>query len=678
MKIKNYINKFVKVILCSLFVLLFVSGCKKDKKDYPNLLFITVDTTRADRLSCYGYTNAVTPYIHGLANAGVLFENAQSCVPLTLPSHTTMFTGLIPPEHGLRVNGENVLSKSIPTMAEVLKANGYQTAAVTASPVVDSVYGLSRGFDFYQDDLAEDGKNRPQMRIDGGDGQDELYRPGNIVADISLEWLKKATSENKNGAPWFLWAHFYDPHHPWHSHEYLFKDHFKEKYDAEVAFMDIQIGRLLEFIGKKNIKENTIVVVVGDHGEGLGDHGEQDHGYFLYQTTQHVPLIMTWKKKFAAGTRVPAYLSLADIMPTLFDVMGVNPDIYKPSSDSRNKRLRDAKKRSFSAALMGESIESRSCYMETLWGYYSMQWAPLFGLVENSKKFIRAPKSELYDLKADPHETTNLFASKPRVADEMAISLEEREARMLPPEIESAGANKEQLAKLQSLGYTSGSSNSTTGDVTKLNHLPDPKDYKKVLVLKNKVSIQLRNKPRSPETLKMCHDLVDVAPPTGIFYSWLARATAATEKKKEAIDLYRKAVELDPDQIEIRNNFGILLAMLRQNEEALVQFRKAYELKPHDELVQYNYVLAMETSAMNLIKQKKFGEAEACFKKMLQVSPDSYQTYCNLGKLEWLLDRNREAEKAIKKALELKPDYKKAQKLLNLIEKEKDSPSAKQ
>lgn len=609
------------LFVCIGFLLL--QGCKRSSEKAPNLLVITVDTTRADRLGCYGYKRAKTPAMDALAKEGVLFENAQSCVPLTLPSHTTIFTGLIPPEHGLRVNGENALGADIPTMAEILKARGYQTGAVVASSVLDSLYGLNRGFDWYEDDI--------EGAPDSADGSLDKdlphgpYRDGKVVADLAIEWIKKCEDGNRNKSdkPWFLWAHFYDPHTPRNYHQDLFGGKFKEAYDAEVAYMDMQISRLLVYLKEHKLNEDTLIVLVGDHGEGLNDHGEHSHCFFLYQTTQHVPLILKWSNKIPPGRRVSSYVSLADIMPTVFDIMNVDPFVYESTNKQKNKRMNKVQKRSFAAAAFGEDIESRPCYMETLWGYHLLRWSPLFAVIDGGKKYIQAPTCELYDLNNDPGELNNIFSKQQRLADELAMEIEKIESLVDKPMIVKATSNSEQLSKLKSLGYTSGSGSDLSKTDKDLSQLKDPKDYKEIVTLQNEVQMMLDVDPKDPRVYEGCRFLIKEVPDTPVFYYWYAKALAARGDKQEACNAYLQAIKLDELLFKAHNGLGVLLASSGKYEQALPYLKKAHELEPSDKGVLKNVCRDLFNIGKAKLRKGKVNDAKLIYKEMLKLNPGS-------------------------------------------------------
>jgi arylsulfatase A-like enzyme len=301
----------------------------------PNVLLITLDTTRADRLGCYGYTPALTPAIDGLAARGVLFERAYTPAPLTLPSHASMMTGLFPPEHGLLVNGRGRLGENVSTLAEVFRDAGYDTAAFLGSFVLHSKFGLDRGFKEYDDDMTntdptEDGLHR--------------QRDGIWVVDSALAWLQKRRTK-----PFFCWVHLYDAHAPYLAHTEDFGDRFADSpYDGGIAYVDLQVQRLVNHLEGNGLTEQTLIVVVGDHGESLGEHDEKEHGLTLYGSVLRVPWIWAGPGATSAGRRVLQPVSLIDLRPTLLETVGLG----EPSRASG---------RSLHAALVGRPIDPESC-----------------------------------------------------------------------------------------------------------------------------------------------------------------------------------------------------------------------------------------------------------------------------------------------------------------------------
>jgi len=271
----------------------------------PNLLLITLDTTRPDHLGCHGYAKGRTPAIDSLAASGVKFTRARCNVPLTLPSHATMMTGLYPPEHGCRINGAHSLGEGITTLAQQFSSRGYQTAAFVAAFVLDSKFGLDRGFQSYDQYDVPD-----EQEIDSENVM-YRYRRGDKGADAAVAWLR-ARSPHK---PFFCWVHFFDPHRPYYVPASVAKGGVKAAYDHEVSFMDRQVGRILDCLRGKGLLDNTVVVALGDHGEGLGEHG-----LLLYDHAMRVPLIVSFSSRFASGAESDALVSTVDLFPTIVEV----------------------------------------------------------------------------------------------------------------------------------------------------------------------------------------------------------------------------------------------------------------------------------------------------------------------------------------------------------------------
>src|SRR5437868_1717493 len=283
----------------------------------PNVIVITIDTLRADHLGCYGYKQIETPNIDALAADSALFDHAYTPVPVTLPAHTVSFTGTDPMLSGIHDFSANKLNPEQPTLASILKEHGYTTGAVIGSAVLDRRFGLDHGFDFYYDHFDFNRLDESNL--------DEMERPGNVVADTALEWLSQNSAKK-----FFLWMHLYDPHYPYRPPSPYSEQYKDRPYDGEIAFADEQVGRLISFLKDKGVYKNTIVVLSGDHGESLGEHGEKTHGFFIYNATLHVPLIMhlpTGPAKESRGVNSqPAksaaeLVNLADLMPTVLGVL---------------------------------------------------------------------------------------------------------------------------------------------------------------------------------------------------------------------------------------------------------------------------------------------------------------------------------------------------------------------
>jgi len=429
-----------------LILLPFVGCSKKVENQAPrrNVLLITLDTTRADRLGCYGYTSAQTPNLDALAQNGTRFNNAITHVPLTRPSHASILTGTMPYHHGIWNNGPFRLEPKSVTLAETFKQAGYKTGAVVSTNVLFHTFGLSQGFDYYDDTLQESA---------GGDPE----KVASQVVSIANRWMGKEIQP-----PFFLWLHFYDPHFPWTPPEPYRTKFANSLYDGEIAYMDDAIGKIIDKLKSLGWMNNTLVVAVGDHGEGLGDHQEQTHGYLIYDSTMRVPLIMS-------GAGVPqkkvidSQVSESDLNPTILEACGI-----KSSTSVDGK--------SFWKYFQSGTIPPSPVLLENRTIHYQFGWATLSGIRFKDWKYIQAPTPELYDLKADPHEKNNLAMKEMKRADDMK-SMWTRIRPKDQPSTNTTALSPEEIEKLESLGYIA--SGPTSGSVEQG---PDPKLYADLIV----------------------------------------------------------------------------------------------------------------------------------------------------------------------------------------------------
>ena len=433
-----------------LFILVFLAWRKAPRFDLTanrsawNVLILTLDTTRADRLGAYGFAGADTPNIDRVAGEGVLFEQAESAAPLTLPAHSSLFTGRFPFQHGVRDNGA-VLDPAELTLAQVFQARGFRTAAFAASYVLDARWGLARGFDVY------DGNFEPRR---GDDLHlDDVRRPADEVVDHALAWL-----ETVSGSQFFGWLHFYDAHTPYDPPEG--RANRATGYQGAIAFMDSQIGRVLAFLDARHLRERTLVVLVGDHGESLGEHGERTHGLFVYEAVTRVPLIISAPSPRMVGRRVTDVVRSVDVMPTVLDLLGIRV----PSSVAGT---------TLAARMTGATREAEiDTYSETMYPRYHFGWSELRAVRAGAFKLIAAPRPELYDLDTDPGEEHNLYALRPAVAAALARRLRARESGDAGRAPHNQAIDPDAAARLAALGYVAGSA-----DVSEPRAwLADPKD----------------------------------------------------------------------------------------------------------------------------------------------------------------------------------------------------------
>jgi arylsulfatase A-like enzyme len=381
------------------------------------LVIVTLDTTRADRLPAYGFGSVATPAIDGLASRGAVFDEAVSVAPLTLPAHTSLFTGLYPPHHGVRDNTDRALDPAHGTLASLLNERGFHTAAFVGAIVLGADRGLARGFDVYDDGRAPG--VRPSRR-----------RPGREVVDRARAWI-----DGLDDRPFFLWVHLYDVHAP-QALPIDLRRAYGDRYEGGIAYVDAQIGRLLDALRQRRLLSNTVIVVTGDHGESLGEHGELEHGIFLYQSTLRVPLVICAPGMTAR--RVTAPTSLVDVFPTVLQLLGIAP---RASHDGV----------SLVPALTGGGLPARAIYAESMYAAH-FGWGPLRMIYDGEFKFIDASRPELYDLSRDPGEQRNLAGEHLATTSAMlhvllgmnSNVLSQSNAAKLPPD---------RLQALEALGY---------------------------------------------------------------------------------------------------------------------------------------------------------------------------------------------------------------------------------
>ena len=516
-------------------VLVFLSvGCGESGKPgggRSNLLLITLDTTRADRLGCYGHEDAHTPTLDALAARGVVFDQAYTPAPMTLPAHATLLTGLLPPQHGARVNGEHRLAEDVPTLAEELSRAGYRTGAFVAAFVLDAKFGLARGFDRYDDDLSGAYEQEVPEAL-------SAYRPGDRVVDAALEWL----GEGEQDTPFFAWVHLYDAHYPWHAHGEGAQAQTagSGSYDGELAFVDEQIARLVAFLDENGLEPNTLVIAVADHGEGLGDHHEIEHGYLLNEEVLRVPWILAGPG-VKAEHRVPALVSLEDFLPTVLELLGLSGFEGTPG-------------RSLVAALRGEKIEAGVSYAETDLPWASYRWAPQRSLTTERWKYIQTPQPELYDRADDRAELANLIELRPEERAQLEAMLGALEAELGERESEAAVISSDELEELAALGYAGGGG-AETPETSE--GLADMKQRLGVKDLATRLRRGLATESLGPEeALEIARELVRASPESPSFHGQLGSALVNIGQIEPGIAELTRAVDLDPGSAGAHYDLG--------------------------------------------------------------------------------------------------------------------------
>jgi arylsulfatase A-like enzyme len=545
-----------------LLLLLATAACSGRLGNVSRVVVVTLDTTRADRIGCYGYDKAATANLDRLAEEGVLFEQAVAQAATTLPSHCTIFTGLYPQDHGVRYNLVFNLAPEAVTLAEILKENGFATAAFPATYILHQRHGLNQGFDTYIDP--------PRVPRDAVGHPDDIMRPAGDGVDLALEWL-----DEHGGEKLFIWLHLYDPHAPYappFPHSARFRD---RPYDGEIAYADAQLGRFLERLRKDPQWDETLVVVAGDHGEGLHDHGERFHSYLLYETTQRVPLII--RAPGAGPARVAEPVVLADIMPTILDMTGIEP----PAA------LRGI---SLGPALAGGELPRRDLYFESLSGALNYGWAELKGIRYGSWKLIDSLSPELFDLAEDPEEMSNVAAMEPDRLDELRTALEELGAPLegaeIDAEVQDAVMDRETEAFLASLGYVGASAGGSSGESA-----PHPREL--VDLASEMLAAQAAIASRSWAYVEeLCRYVLSRDPTNKWAHKNIIEALIETGRAEEAQDYGAEFVRIYPDNPPS-------YAMLARAYQAQGLSAKAYDVlkqglkaNPDSEMLEYLSLVA--------------------------------------------------------------------------------------
>jgi arylsulfatase A-like enzyme len=414
-----------------------LSSCAGD--DRPNVLLITLDTTRADHLGCYGYGPPTTPNIDRIAAESWVFDHVYATNPITLPSHTSIMTGTYPMAHGTRDNSPFVVPDRVTTLAEVLEQAGYETAAIVASFVLDSRFNLDQGFDSYEDNVGAQW-SIDEVRVRAANEFGFSERKANLVTAAALDWL-----ERPHRRPFFLWLHYFDPHEPINPPE-PHQSRFTEAYDAEVAFADEQLGRFLDALRRHGELDSTIVIITADHGEGLTDHDEPTHSLLIFDSTMHVPLIIR-PPGGRPSSRIAPIASIVDIAPTLLDMLGI-----EIPAEVQGRSL---------VPVMGGGADwpDRFVYMESLVARLQCGWGELRGLRSGTEKLIHGPKPRYYRVDTDPQEIYDLASQQPQRMAELTSELDRALEHWRGPETAAVTAplDDSALAKLQALGYIAGS-----------------------------------------------------------------------------------------------------------------------------------------------------------------------------------------------------------------------------
>ncbi len=528
------------------------AGTPVERNGRPNVLLVTLDTTRFDHLGCYGYEDIETPVIDGLAARGVVFERTYGSAPITLPNHATILTGTHPPFHGARNNGTHLVPESITTGAEMFKQAGYHTAAFIASFPLQGRFGLRQGFDVY-DDRIEEGKEKKTFVF-------QERRASDVNRSVQ-KWLNRSPEK-----PFFAWVHYFDPHNPYEAPSPYRERYFQSPYDGEIAYTDAQLGKLLEMFEQRGFMENTIVVVTADHGESLGEHDEKTHAILIYYGTVQVPLIVHAPGIFPEGRRIGAITRSADILPTLLDYCGVtgHPDIQGVSL----RPLIEGER---------EDLELEA-FTETLAPYLHFRWSPLEGIRAGDYFYISAEPEELYNIKNDPKEIVDLAEKDEKTLKRMRRLFEQHQKAIQHPEELNSRAklDSETMDKLNALGYIF----SNTREAGEDEELPNPRFVVGMLERYFEGQSYLAMD-KLDEAEKIFDDILDKDPEFGRALLGKGQLYVKRREFETAIDYFSQTLAALPEQADAYYSRARCHQYLGNLEEAEKDYLKGLELDPH-------------------------------------------------------------------------------------------------
>ncbi|PYR10084.1 MAG: hypothetical protein DMF99_12885 [Acidobacteria bacterium] len=602
-----------------------------------NVLLITIDTLRADRVGAYG-GGTLTPTLDRLAARGVRFTRAHAHVPLTLPAHTSILTGLVPATHGVHNNGASGVAADVPTLASILRDAGYRTGAFVGAFVLDARFGLSRGFDVYDDRV---GSETGPVTFAFAE------RTADRVVQLAGDWILSgrastssspqqpapsnqppATSNQQRTTPWFCWIHLFDPHAPYRAPEQRAAD----PYDNEVAFADAQLGRLIERLRTAGLLESTLIVALADHGESLGDHGESTHGLFAYDSTLRIPLIVAGPSMHPAASDAEAAQS--DVLPTVLDLLGI----------AMPARLDG---RSLVPAMRGAAGGERLVYFEALDAYLTRSWAPLTGVVADGWKYIDLPEPELYDLVNDPGELHNRIDHERQRAEVLRTRLSE-----WPPAASALAAARpapidpDAAARLRALGYTA--AQGTTSSRKQYTSADDPK---RLLDLDRRYerALALTGDRRYAEAAALLQQVIAERPDFTVAYLNLASVFIAGGDPRRAITLLEDAAKRGVTNSELQGRLGA--AYLAAGDSR----RAAAVLEPIAHANTPGGVEAENTLGIAFTGQRRFDRARHLFGDVLARAPRAATTWSNLGLLELAAGKPGDAARAFERAVDADP-----------------------
>jgi len=627
-------------------IILRPAGVKKDPG--LNVLIVTLDTTRADRLGCYGYPKAGTPNLDALAAGGVRFENAICQVPLTGPSHCSLFTGAYPFVHQVHNNGSYILPPEIQTLAEAMKASGRATAAFVGSFSVDSRFGLGRGFDIYDDDFAA---GQPFKSLNAERRADEVYAP-------FARWLDEHKADR-----FFAWVHFFDPHIPYDPPS-PYKERFaSDPYDGEIAFMDEHVGKIVGKLRDDGLLQRTLIIIAGDHGEAFGEKEEKGHGVFLYEPTMRVPLIFYAENRLPRGRVVGSRVRLIDIPASVLDMLGL-------------PGLKDSQGTSLLPYVQGKRKDDLGSYIETYYPRENYGWSELVGLLRGEWKYIRAPREELYDLKRDPGEEKNLAGAKPDIVRDMGAGLDNLVREFpSPSRAEKKTLTGEETERLRALGYVA------MADGPSGKTLPDPKDQtdelrlirqaeeteaagnlpeaaaarQRILAMRPEVASSYVNLAYIQARMMKFDDVIRTleqglarVPDSEVLLLRLGNTFMVTGRVKKALEAFDRVLKTNPRSFDALLASALMLDAIGQKTDALAYYRNALQIEPENRYGRTGY-------AQSLSATGRFGDAIQIYEDLSRNHPDDPAVLQDLGITYSYAGNLSRSIECLEKAISLRP-----------------------
>lgn len=625
----------------------------------PPVILITIDTLRADRLSSYGSDRVATPHLDRLATEGIRFANASSTVPFTLPAHSSIMTGLYPPSHGVRENVGYVLASELVTIAERFRDAGYRTGGFVSAFVLDARWGIGRGFDTYVDDFDLDAM--------AGANLGSVQRAGPETIAHALEWLDGVGGEE----PFFLWLHLFDPHDPYDPPEPFRSEYQGRPYDGEVAYTDSLIGEFRAALEERGLFDGSVIVLTSDHGEGLGDHGESYHGFFVYDSTVHVPLIVRLPGGTERGRVVGDAVSHVDIAPTLIELL----DLDRAGPGQGRSLLPDMQG-------LPNPLAERGVYAESFYALDHYGWAPLRSLRTAEHKYIEAPDPELYALLEDPGELANVLLEQrdlSRRLREEALELGAELDRAAPSSSVEPDLDEDTLAQLRALGYLAGRGAAGRGDSESPRADPKDKAHLHRAIMRAQSAFGAGDEDGAAAELRaaLSEDggLLDA-------HQLLGTITLLAGDPEQASGHFQSALALDSEHRQSLLGLANAYRELGRIDEAVVGYRRLLEVAGQDakatmalarihvdrgELSEAEQVLtaAAEGREPPAVVANKLGEvmallgrsgdAEAKFRQAISSNPELGEAHFNLAVLLEESGRMEDAVTAYRQAEELRP-----------------------